>query len=434
MDGQNFIPLVRRLAPIAACALALVAAGSAQADECTPLPSGCLLDSGPEAVFVAGSETVPDSWVLAPAAFVSPAKADITASWLEVDGTVLLGALTRASEEGSTLAALELNQRPPGYRESGGVPLPTRTEGDRLLTFALGPHGVEAGLCRWQGDEHAGSWLPLDLAAPSAGNSGCSTGGAVAGASGHFAEAALDLAASGTPTVCHAWFHTRSSDPVTSSPRDLTAVTALPAAPGCTPPPLPPVEEVAAFLPEVARSGLPRPEAGKTVNVYPLRGRVRVKKRGSRSTRELGEGEQIPVGSLVDATDGEVRLVSARGTVRGTQSGEFSEGAFEVRQARGRNVVTELVLSGNAGAARAAAATKKRPRLWGKAKGRFKTTGKHAAATVRGTRWLIEERPNGTYIRVVEGIVSVRDFIRPWTVLVGAGETYLTRRRPPRAR
>ena len=403
MEGRNFIPPVL-------CALVLASAGGAQAD----------------VGFVAGSETEPDSWALAPVAFVSPPKADITSTWLSLDATVLLARLTLAKDEGTALAALELNQRAPGYRESGGVPLPTRTDGDRLLALGLGPGGLEAGLCRWQGDEHAGSWQPLDPAAPAAGMTGCSTGGASAGMDGTAVEAALDLAAPGTPPACFAWFHTRAAEPVSASPRDLTAVTPLPAAPGCTAP----VEEMAAMLPAAAR-GLPRPEAGKTVNVYPLRGRVKVRRRGAAALRALDDEAQIPVGSLVDASDGEVKIVSARGTVRGTQTGKFSEGAFVVRQRRARHAVTELVLSGSAGAARAAAKPA-RPKLWAEAKGRFRTRGKHAAATVRGTRWYIEDRPNGTFIKVLEGVVSVRDYVRPWTVLVSAGESYLTRRRVPR--
>ena len=46
---------------------------------------------------------------------------------------------------------------------------------------------------------------------------------------------------------------------------------------------------------------LPPPEAGKTVNVFVVSGKVRIKLRGSRRFVELEAGQQIPVGSTVDA-------------------------------------------------------------------------------------------------------------------------------------
>ncbi len=66
-------------------------------------------------------------------------------------------------------------------------------------------------------------------------------------------------------------------------------------------------------------------------------------------------------------------------------------------------------------------------RLFGNGKGRFRTTGRHSAATVRGTIWLTEERCDGTLTRVTRGIVSVRDFARKKTISVRAGNSYLAR-------
>jgi hypothetical protein len=48
---------------------------------------------------------------------------------------------------------------------------------------------------------------------------------------------------------------------------------------------------------------------------------------------------------------------------------------------------------------------------------------------VRGTKWYVENRCNGTYTRVVRGVVAVRDFTRKKTIFVRAGETYTARRR-----
>jgi hypothetical protein len=46
---------------------------------------------------------------------------------------------------------------------------------------------------------------------------------------------------------------------------------------------------------------------------------------------------------------------------------------------------------------------------------------------VRGTRWVVIDRCDGTLTRVVRGVVAVRDFRRKTTVLVRAGHQYLAR-------
>ena len=75
------------------------------------------------------------------------------------------------------------------------------------------------------------------------------------------------------------------------------------------------------------------------------------------------------------------------------------------------------------------AAKRKKRRLWGNGKGRFRTKGSFSSATVRGTKWLTEDRCNGTLTRVTKGTVTVRDFARKRTVIVRAGQRYLARRK-----
>jgi hypothetical protein len=65
--------------------------------------------------------------------------------------------------------------------------------------------------------------------------------------------------------------------------------------------------------------------------------------------------------------------------------------------------------------------------LRGTAKGRFRTTGRFAAATVRGTDWGVRDRCDGTLTVVRRGVVVVRDFRRHRTVVVRAGQTYLAK-------
>ena len=77
----------------------------------------------------------------------------------------------------------------------------------------------------------------------------------------------------------------------------------------------------------------------------------------------------------------------------------------------------------------AAATKKKKRRLWGDGSGRFRTKGKHSAATVVGTKWLVEDRCGSTLTRVAKGRVRVRDFAKRKTVVVRAGKKYVARAR-----
>ena len=79
------------------------------------------------------------------------------------------------------------------------------------------------------------------------------------------------------------------------------------------------------------------------------------------------------------------------------------------------------------GKASVAAKRKKKRRLWGDGSGNFKTEGKHSAATVVGTKWLVEDRCKCDATRVVTGVVSVRDFGKRKTVRVRAGKKYVAR-------
>ena len=170
---------------------------------------------------------------------------------------------------------------------------------------------------------------------------------------------------------------------------------------------------------------LPAPEAGKTVNVLP-EGTVKVKLPGRSRFRTLTEGEQLPVGTIVDTLKGRVTLVAAGG-----QSADFFGGVFRIGQGRGARPLTTLTLVEELSCPKAgsaiAAAKKKQRRLWGDGSGRFRTKGKHSAATVVGTRWLVEDKCTSTLTRVVRGRVSVRDFVKKKTVIVRAGKKYVAR-------
>ena len=187
--------------------------------------------------------------------------------------------------------------------------------------------------------------------------------------------------------------------------------------------------------------GVPLPVLGNTVVVSPGLGKVLVRRPGSPRFRALDEAERLPVGSIIDARDGRVELVSSVAADGRLQSGKFWGSKFEVRQRRDERGMTSLILRGGnfascrrptaegSGRSLAGASSSRRlRRLWGRDRGgRFRTIGRQSQATVRGTRWLTEDRCDGTLTRVASGAVAVRDRGRHKTVIVRAGHSYLAR-------
>ena len=156
---------------------------------------------------------------------------------------------------------------------------------------------------------------------------------------------------------------------------------------------------------------------------------MKVKVPGSDEFVTLTEGQQLPVGTIVDVRKGRVSLTAAGGG-----KAFFYAGIFKIGQGKGAEPLTTLSLVEKLSCPKSKASTaakkKKKRRLWGDGKGRFRTKGKHSAATVVGTKWLVEDRCNSTLTRVARGRVSVRDFAKNKTVIVKAGKKYVARRRP----
>jgi hypothetical protein len=180
------------------------------------------------------------------------------------------------------------------------------------------------------------------------------------------------------------------------------------------------------------------PAPGQLAGIAPVAGRVLVRVPGSDRFVPLQHLTEIPIGTQIDATRGTLRLISAV-TATQTNSALFFDGLFTIRQRRANRAVMELVLGGgnfrvcrgrsSSAASLEAPAAKRRPirRLWGSGKGRFQTRGRYSSATVRGTRWLVVDRCDGTLTRVRQGVVLVRDFKRRRSILVRAGRSYLAR-------
>ena len=173
------------------------------------------------------------------------------------------------------------------------------------------------------------------------------------------------------------------------------------------------------------------PVLGRSVSVGTASGTVTVVLPGSSQPLPLDRASSVPVGSVIDATDGVVTLTSVADAQGRRQTGRFWGGAFKVTQRNRGDLYTELRLVGRLTCGvrgKVVAAGRRARRLWGRDNhGRFRTRGRRGQATVRGTRWLTEDRCDGTLFRVTQGAVVVRDFGRRKNVKLTRGERYLAR-------
>ncbi len=195
------------------------------------------------------------------------------------------------------------------------------------------------------------------------------------------------------------------------------------------PDPTPTVVPTVSPSPTPTATPEPTPQFNQTVVAEPVRGTVQVCPKGG-TCFTLGAGQTIPMGSTVDTKKGAVELTSLSAPGAPPQKAEFSEGIFRITQ---RGNVTELTLTEKLAPcpkrARASAKKPKSRKLWGKGTGKFRTVGSYSAATIRGTRWLMQDSCAGTLTRVTQGAVSVRDTVKRKTVIVRAGKSYTAKPR-----
>jgi hypothetical protein len=217
----------------------------------------------------------------------------------------------------------------------------------------------------------------------------------------------------------------------------------LPDPPGDTPPTTPTVVNPGPTTTDPDRNAgrtsvLPPPAPpvlGRSVGLGAASGSVTVVLPGSSEAIPLDEGTSVPVGSVIDASRGVVELTSVRDDSGETQTGSFWGGRFRVRQSEKGDQYTVLKLVGRLPSCSArekvsAAGRRRVRRLWGRDHGgRFRTRGRRGQATVRGTKWLTEDRCDGTFFRVKRGRIAVRDFGKRKTVSLGRGKSYLARAR-----
>ena len=185
-----------------------------------------------------------------------------------------------------------------------------------------------------------------------------------------------------------------------------------------------------------AKNTIP-PSYGTSGVISPVKGTVRVRPPGFKTFGPLRGAANVPVGSIIDTTKGTVKLSTETGAGSGrNQSSNFNGGTFKFTQpTRGANKgTTELTLQGRVARCRpgsSAFSSQRRAsrKLFGNGRGKFRTRGKYSAATVRGTKWLVEDFPCFTRTKVTSGTVRVQDFVRKRTVTVRRGRTYVARKR-----
>jgi hypothetical protein len=175
----------------------------------------------------------------------------------------------------------------------------------------------------------------------------------------------------------------------------------------------------------------PVPEFHKSVVVGPVSGTIRVRMPGSSKFTVLKDDTSVPLKATIDSKRGVLELSSAPSAKAKAQTIRLSKGLFKVTQP---GKITDFALNEPLASCRAhAAAAKKKKsksrRLFGNGKGSFRTSGRYSAATIRGTRWYVQDTCAGTLTRVLQGSVRVRDKVRHRTVIVRAGKRYLARPR-----
>ena len=169
----------------------------------------------------------------------------------------------------------------------------------------------------------------------------------------------------------------------------------------------------------------PPPVRNQSVAATPVRGTVLVKLPRTSKFVPL-DASVIGNGSEVDTRKGRVEITTSTG-----EKALFYDGIFKVSQSGGLTTLTltEKLAPCPSRKARAAAKKPKTRKLWGDGKGKFRTKGQYSAATIRGTRWYVEDGCRYTRTKVAVGSVNVRDDVKQKTFIVRKGKTYTARPR-----
>ncbi len=177
---------------------------------------------------------------------------------------------------------------------------------------------------------------------------------------------------------------------------------------------------------------------GHSEDVQPVSGKVFIKTPSGQFIPLTGAA-QIPTGTQIDALHGSLQLTAAVGKGK-TEHGIFGGAIFKLTQAR-TGLTNLSLLEGlfkgapsyalckahkkAADATAAALSSKTLQLLHASAHGKFTTSGRYSSATVRGTKWTIADRCDGTLTHDLTDSVVVKDFVRHRTIILHAGQSYL---------
>jgi hypothetical protein len=184
----------------------------------------------------------------------------------------------------------------------------------------------------------------------------------------------------------------------------------------------------------------PRPPVlGHSEVIRPVGGKVFIETSRGRFFPLTG-ASRIPSGAVIDALHGSVEIVASLGKGK-TEHGIFGGAIFKLTQSR-NGLVTLTIVEGafpgapsyalckthKAGQASAAALSSRTLQfLHASAHGKFRTTGRYSAATVRGTKWTIADRCDGTLTRDGSGSLLIRDLAHPRLIVLHGGQSYFAK-------
>ena len=184
---------------------------------------------------------------------------------------------------------------------------------------------------------------------------------------------------------------------------------------------------------------VPAPVLAVSGNLLPVSGKVCVRLPGSKVCVPLTGLRQVPFGTIIDARHGKVSLTTAA-PGGGTQTITYYGGMLKIGQSKNGTVTATLVGGSFKGcptarershiARESARRTSRRHtvrKLWSEGHGSYSTKGNYATGAVLGTRWLTEDRCDGTLIRVVTDKVLVRNLVTHRKHVVKAGHSYLAK-------
>ncbi len=176
---------------------------------------------------------------------------------------------------------------------------------------------------------------------------------------------------------------------------------------------------------------VPNPINRRSIGVNPVQGAGAVTVRPRTTVRDIAlrEPDLTPNGSDINARDGEVDVTvsNASGALR---TARVSRGGFSATQPTSNISLVDLRLTdpldgcrGTKATARTDGTRRTTRRLKVRVKGRYRTIGRYASAIARGTEWTIIDGCDRTVIRVIEGVVTVRNRRTGRLLTVRAGKT-----------